>query len=437
MKPTPEQPLLVGILVDVSGSMMTSIENRRGRTTTRLESFRDSLEDLVREAKELSREGTTEMIAPLVHVFAYGFGFGNILSAFFGPSGPSVRDLLTLPGELGSTVPIDRLANNWTRYKNHVEGLASQMLGNTPMEEGFRIAMKRLRHEMSQGSYSGQPVLFVLSDGEPTDARPPSILRLAEQVQNDGVIIVSCYVTQDDLAEPRKLYAAAPSGWPPGAKLMLECASVVPERSAFRSYLEEYHWTVDPGGRLFTQVNQSETLSEFMSVVLSPLREQHESSAGGRARPGTRVFVSYSHQDKRYLQPDSLLGFLSGLERDGFNFWHDQRLNVGELWDEIIRAEIENADIALVLVSQALLNSRYCMDVEVGLFLQQRRESGLVIFPLILSPCDWKTHAWLESTQFEPRDGKSIARHYKDKGSRDELYLKILQQLREIGHAHR
>jgi hypothetical protein len=40
LRPTPDRPILVGLLVDVSGSMMTSIENRRGKSTTRLESFR-------------------------------------------------------------------------------------------------------------------------------------------------------------------------------------------------------------------------------------------------------------------------------------------------------------------------------------------------------------------------------------------------------------
>jgi hypothetical protein len=70
MRPTREQPLLVGLLVDVSASMGSSIQNRWGNTTTRLESFREALDDLVSEAGELSQEG--EKIAPLVRLFAYG-----------------------------------------------------------------------------------------------------------------------------------------------------------------------------------------------------------------------------------------------------------------------------------------------------------------------------------------------------------------------------
>ena len=36
-----------------------------------------------------------------------------------------------------------------------------------------------------------------------------------------------------------------------------------------------------------------------------------------------KIFISYSHQDKQYLQKDSLLGFLQGLERENIEFWTD------------------------------------------------------------------------------------------------------------------
>jgi hypothetical protein len=69
MRPTREQPLLAGILVDVSASMVSSIRNDSGNTMSRIQSFRDALDDMVREAGKLSREG--EKIAPLVRMSAY------------------------------------------------------------------------------------------------------------------------------------------------------------------------------------------------------------------------------------------------------------------------------------------------------------------------------------------------------------------------------
>ena len=85
-----------------------------------------------------------------------------------------------------------------------------------------------------------------------------------------------------------------------------------------------------------------------------------------------KVFVSYSHRDAAYLAADSLLGHLKGLERDGVEFWWDERLVTGEDWDAEIRARIAGTDVALVLVSQSFLDSAYCTDVEIRGFSRTR-----------------------------------------------------------------
>jgi len=171
-----------------------------------------------------------------------------------------------------------------------------------------------------------------------------------------------------------------------------------------------------------------------------------EALDGGRAMPGNtppkaaggdiRVFVSYSHRDSVYVDDKderSLLAYLKGtLEREGFSFWWDQRLTAGDLWDDVIKDNIQTANVALVLVSQPFLNSKYCTEEEVKAFLAGRKASGLVIFPVIVSPCDWESHEWLKTTQFEPREGRTIEADYRDRGSRDTLYLAILRQLRQI-----
>ena len=140
-----------------------------------------------------------------------------------------------------------------------------------------------------------------------------------------------------------------------------------------------------------------------------------------------KVFVSYSHQDVGYLDKSSLLGFLRGLETDSIEFWTDKKIRPGELWDEVIKANIQSADIALVLVSQGFLDSRYCQDIEIENFLAKKAH----VFPVILSPCDWHRHAWLSSRQFLPGGDQTIEEHFQDEGSRKRLFLQIREQLRE------
>lgn len=138
------------------------------------------------------------------------------------------------------------------------------------------------------------------------------------------------------------------------------------------------------------------------------------------------IFISYSHDDV-YHQKE-LLKFLKGLENDGIEFWSDQQIATGELWDETIKIKIADSLIVLALVSQAFLDSSYCTKDEIGRFLAQQT----YIFPVILSACEWQRHDWLKCRQFLPSNNKTIEEDYKDLGSRKRLFLEIRQQLREL-----
>lgn len=146
--------------------------------------------------------------------------------------------------------------------------------------------------------------------------------------------------------------------------------------------------------------------------------------------PETQVFVCYSHHDVAYLRKNSLLGFLIGLENEGAKFWWDQSLQAGDLWDDEIRTHLLAADIALVLVSQWLLDSKYVRDVELRVLLERAELDGLVVVPVILSPCEWRRYGWLSRRQHLPEGDKTLAQHYSRPGSRDAMFLKIRETLR-------
>ena len=142
------------------------------------------------------------------------------------------------------------------------------------------------------------------------------------------------------------------------------------------------------------------------------------------------VFVSYSHKDKSYLSDGDLLGFLRGLEKEGVKFWWDEALTVGDSFNDEIKTQIESTQIAVVLVSQWFLDSDYCTNVEIEEFLKHSREKGLVIFPIILSPCEWRRHEWLKSRHFLPTGGETVETDYVDPGKRKQLYLLVRENLR-------
>jgi hypothetical protein len=145
----------------------------------------------------------------------------------------------------------------------------------------------------------------------------------------------------------------------------------------------------------------------------------------------TKIFVSYSHHDKTYLTDDSLLGYLKGLKHDGADFWWDERLVAGDLWDDEIKKNLLSADIALVLVSQWFLDSEYIRNVEVRSFLERMQAQGLGVFPVILSACDWERYGWLKDRQHLPEGDKTLAQHYNRRGARENMFNRIRDALRQ------
>lgn len=148
-----------------------------------------------------------------------------------------------------------------------------------------------------------------------------------------------------------------------------------------------------------------------------------------RATDVINIFISYSHKDEQYFGDTSLVGYLSGLKKHKVEFWSDKVIPVGSKWDEFIRERMSESHIALFLVSQFFLDSDYCTETEIPTFIKQAEEDGLVIFPIMLSRCEWgDEHKWLSERQFIPSKG-NIAKDYKDEGDRLELFAEIRKSL--------
>ncbi|NER82700.1 MAG: CHAT domain-containing protein [Leptolyngbya sp. SIO1D8] len=111
--PTSDHPLLVGILVDVSWSMTTSIQNRDDKAQNRFEGFRESLHKVVDSTKEICQQEDSGQLSPLIKLFALGFGFGNPISFLLRrDSGDRVRDLLIIENTSDPITTISQLAND-------------------------------------------------------------------------------------------------------------------------------------------------------------------------------------------------------------------------------------------------------------------------------------------------------------------------------------
>ncbi|ANJ96881.1 toll/interleukin-1 receptor domain-containing protein [Serratia plymuthica] len=139
-----------------------------------------------------------------------------------------------------------------------------------------------------------------------------------------------------------------------------------------------------------------------------------------------RVFMSYTHKDEALR--DELEVHLAMLKREGvIEVWHDRRINAGDDLNASIDAQLDHADIVLLLVSPDFLASKYCYDIEVQRAIARHHAGEARVIPVILRYCDWQSPAVpFNQLLAVPRDGLPVTK-WPD---RDEAFLDIVRQIR-------
>jgi hypothetical protein len=165
-----------------------------------------------------------------------------------------------------STATAHELAQLWktSRVDASVEDVEPLIYGNTPMRAAAEEIAARFKRVLEADSE--RRALLVISDGEPTDGDPTAAFA---EIRNAGVDVVSCFVTDADVVDPRILWREPQPGWTEGARLMWEIASAIDETGPFAKFLLDQGWQIDPGAKLFVQANHSTVIEEFLSVAVS------------------------------------------------------------------------------------------------------------------------------------------------------------------------
>lgn len=336
-------PVLVGLAVDLSGSMQTNIRNDSGGAMTRLEGFRRSLQQTA-EVINSDVRNYANADSPNFDLFAYGFGlrhrtvpYADLFSLL-----KAGRDIVT-PNEieqlkrkhtndvrrqyeakasqysgmadlarryLGSyvdqierdfrtkaeaevrervmadiadrvaarlqtlgdvTLSIKEVVDLWEQSEHTFEEAKELIFGLTPMRAALMAIKDRFDRELKRRSPATNSMLFLLSDGEPTDGSPSEALEL---IRHLGVTVVSCFITDHDVAAPRTLYGKPLANWGAEARLMFDAASRIPDDSGLSTFLLRKGWSLHPNARLFSQLNHTEVLEEFMEILTLPTRKR-------------------------------------------------------------------------------------------------------------------------------------------------------------------
>lgn len=130
-------------------------------------------------------------------------------------------------------------------------------------------------------------------------------------------------------------------------------------------------------------------------------------SVSGKAsmRPRTKLFISYAHTDKkRWL--GKIQKKLAVLETEGLlDVWDDTRIKPGRDWEKEIEKALTESRIALLLISDGFLASRFIQDKEFSVLLERQKSEGLRLYPLLLEDCLWEANEALKRLQIKMTDG--------------------------------
>lgn len=96
------------------------------------------------------------------------------------------------------------------------------------------------------------------------------------------------------------------------------------------------------------------------------------------------VFISYSHADVEYLN-QLKRHFKPFIGR--IRFWDDSCIMPGKEWKIEVSEALENAKVALFLISADFFNSDFITKIEVPALLKSAEEKGVLILTVILKPC--------------------------------------------------
>jgi hypothetical protein len=142
------------------------------------------------------------------------------------------------------------------------------------------------------------------------------------------------------------------------------------------------------------------------------------------------IFFSYSRKDEALMR--ELESHLEPLRLSRLiESWHDGCITPGEEWEPQIKANLQKAQIILLLISVNFISSKYCNTVELTEAIKRHKSGNACVIPLILKPCMWQPipvgGITLGELQALPKNAHPVTLW----SDRDEAYTNIAEGLYE------
>ena len=153
-----------------------------------------------------------------------------------------------------------------------LQSVEPYIYGYTPLYQATEKAIE-LFEKRASNFHSAQKLLFILSDGYPSDedvSDPARKDRAVSKLTTAGVTVVSCFITNSFQIEPKRLFSKMEPDWDRGAKFLFTLSSKVSAQSLPRTMFVKRDWTIDITNnetQLFLQVNHPDHLRDACKLA--------------------------------------------------------------------------------------------------------------------------------------------------------------------------
>ncbi|MCE7922801.1 MAG: TIR domain-containing protein [Haliscomenobacteraceae bacterium CHB4] len=138
-----------------------------------------------------------------------------------------------------------------------------------------------------------------------------------------------------------------------------------------------------------------------------------------------RIFISYAHKNEAFK--DEFREMVAPMEKSGkWNVWDDRWLLPGDNWNREILRHLEEAHVAVLLLTPAFFASDYIYDEEMRRAVERHRRGEMMLIGVLVSDCMFEETP-LRDIQIVPKDALPVERH----PNRSQIWKSVANKIKE------
>ena len=142
-----------------------------------------------------------------------------------------------------------------------------------------------------------------------------------------------------------------------------------------------------------------------------------------------KIFISYAHVDEKFH--NRLMTHLSVLKKyiGGFEEWSDKKIHAGQHWKEEIEKALNEANIAILLVSTDFLASDFIKNNELPPILRKAEAENTTVLCLLVEPSLFLKS---ELAEFQAINKPEMTLADMTKPAQERVFLELMDEIERI-----